>query len=168
MSSSPTQPLVFLDTSTLIKLLGCPGSVRLPGATRPALHAVHLDEAIKRIKEAMHQVFNKRGVDDECLEKLAREALKRIKARQRLPEKRAKIEAAKLLNKLLERHDIEVVSGDTPEDLPECMPRMGATLSRQDKLLLLLAKHCHLVATGDDGILDCCSQQGLEGKCIKT
>ncbi len=166
--TGPTEPLVFLDTSALIKLLGCPGQVRLPGTARPVLHAVHLDEAIRRVKEAMYQVFNERGVDDECLERLAEEALKQVGARRRLPERRAKTEAAKLLNKLLERHGIDVVSGEAPRDLPECRPRVGSTLSMQDRLLLLLADQCHLVATCDDGILDCCRQLGLEGKCFKT
>lgn len=165
-----TEAYLFLDTSTLITMLGCPGSISLPQGTRVVVHVVHLSETINRLAGAVFELHNTGKVDDECLRTLASTVLSRIKpGRRRLSQFLARAEAARLINKLLTESNIDVYDEEIPsQDLPTCTPRRGAPLSWQDKVLLALAIKCHKVATSENGIIDCCDQLSVPNKCIRT
>ena len=161
---------LFLDTSTLLIMLGCPGRIVLPEEAKPVIHTVHLREAINRLASATHELYNTGRVDDKCLEKLADMVLREIspsRKRRQLQKLLVRRKATKIINKLLKRNEIAVYDEDSP-GYQTCTPRRGEPLSRQDQVLLALAVKCYRIATCENGIIDCCHQLGIPDKCIKT
>ena len=162
---------MFLDTSVIITMIGCPDEARLPEEAKPAVHVTHIREAVKRIVEAVYELHNTGKVDDTCLKSIAQQVYggMGVGRRSRLSRLRVKTAATRLLDKVLSERGVEVVDiGVNDERLPSCEPRVGAPLSREDKVLLWLATVCHVIITDDNGIIDCCMQVSIGDKCRKA
>jgi len=168
---TPTTTYLFLDTSILITMLGCPNSINLPQEARAVIHVTHLYETINRLVGAVFELYNTGNVDDKCLRALAGTVLSEINPgrKKRLKRYLVRVEAAKLVNRLLVENNIDVYDEEVlDQHLPACTPRRGAPLSRQDQVLLALAIKCHKIVTNENGIIDCCNQLSISNKCIKA
>jgi len=171
-----TKKLVFLDTSTLITLLGCREEAEtitqliktIDG--KPVIHQAHYTEAAKRLAEAVIEIINTGRNGGKCLTNLAKQILDKHPRPTTLRSiSKAKItarqQAQRLLQKLIHQQGIQVLYDDKTPGKTRCP---DLQLSPQDTILVDLATECHTIMSSDNNLIKCCKRETSPEKCLKT